>query len=799
MASRRIAVIAVHGVADQQPNETACTIGNLLQNLQAIGGPTYTPFVVEPVRVPVQPLNVDHGAPPSYKAKPRQLIASYDKLSQINRSDGRHTQDTAYEFMYGMLRAYRGGDPAETYQTPRLSAARIDREEQRTVHVYEMYWADLSRLGKGVLRVFGELYQLIFHLGSLGVHAVNAASNVDGFKHWSWGMWAWCQRAAANTLAVWIALLNLVLAVLAAIGLVTGLAATYSIAPAAVTAVTVLIVVVAAGAFAYSRSAASAGGMIGYAAAGTAVAGALAWAAITWLGYARIGALELLAAGAALYAWLLSHYERRRPAARIYGRAIGAVFGAWAAIAFIRMGAATSGTPATQSVIEALLLVIEGVYLSLIVAWIAFVLTLLIAHFGGSLVKCLSTRQGTTEKQRTTGEQRARIFRACWTGRLTLALPAAAFLLVTLGLWELVGQAAAKVIPNFPYDFPLLHRVFGDRFRSLSSQEVIGFLVRDSGTSGLALMLVLLGVAVAIALWAVLPAALTEVVPPRSSSAHSTEALDHWLTNGFSILRQGGRLVYIGFAVVLPVFGLLDTFGAREKIAASFMSQDSIAFVRDLTGRMFYWFDAVLLASAGTLMLVRGRLKNIALGLRSPLDVLLDVDSYLREHPLDDNPRARICARYASLLRYVSQWKDRDGAPYDAVVIIAHSQGTVITADLLRFARIVHEPSLARLGRELPVYLLTMGCPLVQLYELRFPHLYNWVDDAVHSSNVLGLRGWVNMYRSGDYVGRSLELGLAPASGLWRDVCIGAGAHTHYWDVTAREVAVELDHLIAGA
>ena len=790
MASRRIAVIAVHGVADQQPNETACTIGNLLQNLQAIGGPTYTPFIVEPLRVPVQPLNVDEEAPPSYKAKPGQLIASYDQLSKINRRDGRHAHDTAYEFMYGMLRDYRGGDPAETYQTPRLAAARTDGEEQRTVHVYEMYWADLSRLGKGVLRVFGELYQLIFHLGSLGVHSVNAASNVDGFKHWSWGVWAWCQRAAANTLAVWIALLNLVLAVLAAVGLVTGLAATYSVAPTAITAVTVLIVLVTAGAFAYLRSAASAVGMIGYAAAGAAVAGAFAWAAITWLGYARVGALELLAAGGALYAWLLSHYQRRRPEARIYGRLIGAVFGAWAALAFIRMGTATVGTPATQSVIEALLLVIEGVYVSLVVAWITFVLTLLMAHFGGSLVKLLSNGK------RATAEQQARIFRACWTGRLTLALPAAAFLLITLALWELVGQAAAKVIPNFPYDFPLLYRVFGSRFRPISSQAVIGFLVRDSGTSGLALMLLLTGVAAAIALWALLPAALTEVIPPRSSSTRSTDALDHWLTNGFSILRQAGRLVYIGFAVVLPVFGLLDAFGAREKIAASLMSQGSIAFVRDLTDRTFYWFDTVLLASAGTLMLVRGRLKNIALGLRSPLDVLLDVDSYLREHPLARNPRARICARYASLLRYVSHWQDRDGIPYDAVVIIAHSQGTVITADLLRFARIIREPSLARLGRELPVYLLTMGCPLVQLYELRFPHLYNWVDDAVHVPNVLGLRGWVNMYRSGDYVGRSLELGLAPPTLQWRDVRIGAGAHTHYWDVTAREVAFELDRLI---
>ena len=71
------------------------------------------------------------------------------------------------------------------------------------------------------------------------------------------------------------------------------------------------------------------------------------------------------------------------------------------------------------------------------------------------------------------------------------------------------------------------------------------------------------------------------------------------------------------------------------------------------------------------------------------------------------------------------------------------------------------------------------------------------------------------MYRSGDYVGRSLWLTewyrrtmggndaggypetLYVASSEGRsETCIGAGAHTHYWDDTAPDVAEQLNGLI---
>ena len=84
----------------------------------------------------------------------------------------------------------------------------------------------------------------------------------------------------------------------------------------------------------------------------------------------------------------------------------------------------------------------------------------------------------------------------------------------------------------------------------------------------------------------------------------------------------------------------------------------------------------------------------------------------------------------------------------------------------------------------------------------------------------------MNAYRSADYVGRHLWRpdacdflhASAPARSFhpWvtgrfpaiasetapplrnrREFCIGAGAHTHYWDATAPHIALELDALIS--
>jgi predicted alpha/beta hydrolase family esterase len=74
-----------------------------------------------------------------------------------------------------------------------------------------------------------------------------------------------------------------------------------------------------------------------------------------------------------------------------------------------------------------------------------------------------------------------------------------------------------------------------------------------------------------------------------------------------------------------------------------------------------------------------GLLSRYLAALRAPLDIALDVDNHFREFPRAAIPRARIFSRYAALLRHVVE------QGHDRIVIVAHSQGTVISAELLRY------------------------------------------------------------------------------------------------------------------
>jgi len=221
------------------------------------------------------------------------------------------------------------------------------------------------------------------------------------------------------------------------------------------------------------------------------------------------------------------------------------------------------------------------------------------------------------------------------------------------------------------------------------------------------------------------------------------------------------------------------------------------------------------------------------------LDTVLDVDNYLRTSPAGNTPRARVVERYTSLLHYVHK------QPYDRIIIVAHSLGSLISADLLRFLNHNRIPSLTSYAfagagpGSTPIRLFTMGNPLRQLLNRFFPDLYQYIrpvpddsgeapqpqvrpgvipKDARPDPKDLGIEVWLNYYRSGDYVGRSLWLDHwmdrtqggdhagfpgAPTADPFTDrtlerveACIGLGAHTHYWDRSAPDIGTVVDHLI---
>jgi pimeloyl-ACP methyl ester carboxylesterase len=250
----------------------------------------------------------------------------------------------------------------------------------------------------------------------------------------------------------------------------------------------------------------------------------------------------------------------------------------------------------------------------------------------------------------------------------------------------------------------------------------------------------------------------------------------------------------------------------------------------------------LVISAAGLLALLSalgGLLSRYVPWLRAPLDIALDVDNHFREFPRKAIARARIFSRYAALLEHLAAEK------YQRVVIVAHSQGTVISAELLRYLQ--HRGAAVAPGTDATdraanlwrfldkkVHLLTAGCPLRQLYAARFPDRYDWVLDQRNgrvgpAAGDVGACRWINAYTTGVFGGRWLGSDTPPAAGVplpsvdtltgrpdlyaastapqalaavvagatELDVCLGGGAHTHYFEPDQKVVAQLVDALVS--
>ena len=323
----------------------------------------------------------------------------------------------------------------------------------------------------------------------------------------------------------------------------------------------------------------------------------------------------------------------------------------------------------------------------------------------------------------------------------------------------------------------------------------------------------------------------------------SASGLGRWLSTGYRaierLVRLWGLAVALGAAAVALLL-LMSQFARSGVITYPAAFDAHLKGITDAVEALSKnWLGTIVIGiaggAAGLLALGKVAIKQLK-AIRAPLDAALDVDNHFREFPRDAICRVRIVERYVALLDHVR----RQG--YTRVVIVAHSQGTVITAELLRYLQ-----QRERLGRPataagqvdmaalrawldgIGVRLLTVGSPLRQLYALRFPALYPWVMDRVkHAAGTdwagpqpheLGLLRWSNLWGSGDYVGRwlwaaadttwpaplqvdaarydgAMQQGRDSQGRAWKDRCIGADAHTHYFELEQRLVVEELLELV---
>jgi hypothetical protein len=839
----KVAVVVVHGVGNQQPSGPAHAIAGLLLGLEPRDVPIpevrqesvrtprpYELFRETSLRVPRHPARVQSRSarPPSRQP---WLVRAFNERSDFVR-EGRRGQaprpgggrqvepgEAGYEFMRAQLSDYQGDGFDAVFEITRLDGECRDGAgaPAAEVHIHELFWADLGRLGDGAVAFFSQFYQLLFHVPGLGQKTADLAA-VENAGVPGWRVFTALRAWAGRFLSIPVPILNLIM-LLAALASLSGVVPQQLQLPVGLL-VLGIVGAVAGGLLINGPAGLRAGWSwqaLPAAAAGLAV-GAGWWTLGTphpgWAfhtGPRHLLALELWLAGSFLLIYVLRGFSKLRPGALQAGSVLlvlvsAAYFWQWGSAGENELSMATAG-----------MRTVELSLASLNTAWALFFLLWAASLIAGGYA-VLATPIDRQDTQR-----RVRARRALWTAHAALGFPTCLVLILTVALWSALFKAAQQLLPRGPMTPLQIPWLPPEQVATQEIQTYAETLLRMDANWLLGAALVGLFLFLIATAWGAFPSVLTELDLPPDDPVRSRR-LGVWMTRGLGLI--GGTamamvgLLLAGFAVEM-VIGVATQAGRPRLIPAS----------------PFGAYGLEVLVATGGLVLSLIAAKNLLAGARTVLGILLEVDHYLAEYPRDRTSRARIAERYVSLLRHLCKDKAQGGVGYTGVVIIAHSQGAVITTDLLRFLKREPDHDLRRLGGELPLYFFTMGAPYRQLYERCFPTLYDWVaqgspaapreggaiaDTAAPDPGGLGLVRWVNAYRSGDYIGRNLWLadddperwlrrehqgpaGSAPdqppalhrdGAGRRQEMCLGTGAHNHYWDRNGRDVAAMLHELI---
>jgi hypothetical protein len=828
------------------------------------------------------------------------------------RSDELASDDVANDFMRLLLQGYRGVDcpvngPAEhdeaaSYVTTcikmtraatppsakggmgRVANAAADKpsndpsvptsppaQPEKEVHIYECYWADLSRPKNTILSFFQGLYQMLFHLGSLSRLAISTGS--DAKENRDRKVWKRLDRAqhwAVRILTLPIPILNLILFI-SLFGALPHLVEESTARYAAMISAALLVLlgymllsarlVLLRDKLLWWRLPATRWPMtwVGIPAVLAILFGAAIWLLANRLSPWWILALEGWVLGVGIIYLSISSYDEVRDGAK----EAAALLYSLSFVIFLGL-VGHVGKASEVAVAQASLWMVQIVLAGLRASWILlFVFMFLALCLGSRAWRALPTNSA----------ERACAKAAVRTSRFALAMPTLGILIVTLALWSglfvkttnkpsclacpskslatklFSEETPDKSIGRAWIDWSLMYPQRVKPFAALPDETADpspdayfrGLLVW-SATPAFPVVLVVLLIGIFLLLLWLVPSILTEKTPPRGSDNASALRMGTWLSRGLDTTAL--VFVLLGIATFVSPLGYI---GAHYlAISSSHDNRDVVKYVIYPTALILQWLGL----ATGSLAI----LASVAKSGSSVLGIILDVDNYLRTSPPKKTPRARIVERYVSLLRYLAKKEPK----YDRIVILAHSLGALISGDLLLYLKSQGDPDLERLGLgtnsgqprsgtpgatakpEIPIRLFTMGDPARQFLNRFFPYLYEWVRDTPDNGlthlgkltptrpntriegtpnpNGLGLELWVNAYRSGDYIGRSLWLNewyerTTAGTGEYdqaisvaqdsatpptrEEMCIGAGAHQHYWDQSAPDIAEKLDKLIS--
>lgn len=821
----RIAVVAVHGIGQQKPGDSVRAIAGLLLRLRhADGSSRFSSFREVPLQVPVRKVGISPpGDSTSAQPAPHPAPGGHDP--------GRVEFTRDYDFMRQRLEAYEGSE--EPYITTRVEGLRgtASNPQAARIHLYEVYWEDLSRLGEGSLKLLGTIYQLLFDAANLGKVAVDQAS--PQFKH----VRGWSAYGTVHAFTVSLFTIMVPLTWLLMLG--TSLTLLLVELPEQVKRLTIALLagVATFGAlwFLIDRARAKVPPRLSLRWSWPAaiipiivsyvVTPAIAdWSPTT----VDVGIVYVWTAVMCVLVWLIfARYDRVRPGVKRIGR-LGAV------VVFVGTVVWVWPSRFPDEVLSRVLEVFVAETGVTVFGWY-------VMYVCGSVAALIGLWSRSKVKERS---ERRRLRRTHWTAAATLGIATSLVLVMTYVLWSGILATSGPLLRDlglewFRVRLPWMHDLAAPPDNMNRLVYYLEQLLQGSAGAGYAIMLLGLLAALMTAAIILFPSLREELSPRPGAGPEAAARMGRDLTAGLRVAATTAVWLFIIAYGFHPLFSLAHWL--HEFTGQLAAIDGPLEWLHTRGATWITWSGGLLGASGIGLLALRGRVGPL-------VDTALDVDNYMREEPRRHTPRARIVERYASVLRYLNAWRDDHGHPYDRVVIIAHSQGTAITVDLLGFLRreadanrdlwpLVAGPTDRADHRHLSLF--TMGSPLRQIYARAFPMLFEWMnaaahgwgesqrhpplrvegetpaaglaDDAAPHPHHFGLWRWVNAYRSGDYVGREIwrdarehgEHLYAPgdiaedAAGSRRELCIGSGAHTRYWDATAGAIGEELDRLIA--
>jgi hypothetical protein len=807
--------------------------------------------------------------------------SGYDR-SEL-RPDEPDRGEYGYRFMVTQLAGYKGVVDRD-FQTVRMEGQRKDDSQAPTVHIYDAHYSDLSKPESNIVAFFFAFYQLLFHLASLSLLAVywTEAENVaaDPDRRWRWRIAASLHATAVRLLTMFVPILNVVLLEIACSAFIDKTDGQGWLPWVSCTIAAILGIIAA---FLTLRNQDSPSrpflwASIPFAGAGAGIlvlgGSACLYNSLFHLTVWHSQTLLLfswLTIAGVLLGWIAAQFEQLRPGA--FWLAIVLYVGntLWFLLYLL--------PHAKNQFATAALWAVQWIFGELLLSWIICLFCEFLTRPLG--VYCARTiRAGSEEPASWAEARRARAIAAFRTGRFAFAIPAILFVIVTCTLWSgvvtygsyklkafdgvtldaattgLAAQPAPSVlIPGVCKVSRWMARidpVYATKECADPSPLCAGHndfwtnylkgLLLVSVTPSLPITMALFTASLLLLIWAALPSIFYELNPDSTAGAATDKIrfLGKWLSKGLDNTAILTRVLWVAIVPIPLLFFAVDWWILNRKFSGEHWVNISSNFTLPLIEKVGF---ALAVSAAAIFGFILKYSTTI-------LDAVLDVDNYLRTSPQEETPRAKIAERITSLLRYVARQRDDQGRPYySKLIIVAHSLGTMVTADLLRYlersGKGAPDADLARYGfrkkpgekRGLPIYVLSMGSPLRQLLNRFFPHLYWWISDIPDNSieplsdpvgppmpgiasplprtDEMNVTHWSNAYRSGDYIGRSLWVGqwmqrnaggdprqypdiahnVAPRA--CDEMCIGLGAHTHYWDRSAPEVAVRLDALIA--